>query len=138
MVQSGLIFRCQRALARRGEPVCRGACSLWGWGTAGIIEGIPAIGKYAPTGARSVAAYLEYWRAEMHLGGAPSSQNQQIAVIARRAGRAPEDVAELLRIASAAAQQLGVPAAQATHIIRELSRLKHQMQRTVRGTYGNR
>lgn len=106
-----------------------------------IVEHAEALGNLhyrAGTGARSVAAYLEYWRAEMHLGGAPSSQNQQIGVIARRAGRAPEDVAELLRIASAAAQQLGVPAAQATHIIRELSRLKHQMQRTVRGTYGNR
>jgi len=101
-----------------------------------IVEHAEALGNLhyrAGTGARSVAAYLEYWRAEMHLRGGASSQKVQLAAIARRAGRTPEEVVELLRIAAVAAQQLGVPAAQATHIIRELSRLKHQTQRTVRG-----
>ena len=36
----------------------------------------------AGTGARSVAAYLEYWRAELHLGGPQASEKQRLAVIA--------------------------------------------------------
>jgi hypothetical protein len=106
-----------------------------------IVEHAEALGNLhfrAGTGARSVATYLEYWRAEMRLGGAPTSQRQQIAVLARRTGRDPEEVAQLLRAAANAAQQLGVSAAQATHIIRELSRLKQQIQRTARGTHANR
>ncbi len=107
-----------------------------------IVEHAEALGNLhyrAGTGARSVAAYLEYWRAEMRLGGAASSQKQQIAIIARRAGRDPAEVAQLLHSATHAAQQLGVSAAQATQIIRELSVIKHQTQRrTARGTHGNK
>jgi hypothetical protein len=104
------------------------------------VEHAEALGNLhfrAGTGARAVAAYLEYWRAEMHLAGAASTQQHQIAVIARRAGSEPHDVAQLLRVASAVAQQQGVTAAQATHIIRELSQIKHKTQSTARGTHGN-
>ncbi len=105
-----------------------------------IVEHAEALGNLhfrAGTGARAVAAYLEYWRAEMHLAGAESTQQHQIAVIARRAGSEPHDVEQLLRVASAVAQQQGVAAAQAAHIIRELSRIKHKTQSTARGTHGN-
>jgi hypothetical protein len=103
-----------------------------------IVEHAEALGNLhfrTGTGGRSVAAYLEYWRAEMHLGGAAASQQRQIAVIARRAGRDPAEVAQLLHRANLAAGH--VPAAQAAHIIRELSRLKNQTQRPARGPHGN-
>lgn len=94
-----------------------------------IVEHAEALGNWhfrSGTGARAVAAYLELWRAEMHLGGAAARQKQQLAVIARRAGRDPDEVAQLVRRATAAAQQTEVTAAQAAHIIRELSGLRNQ------------
>lgn len=104
-----------------------------------IVEHAEALGNLhyrAGTGSRAVAAYLDWFRGEVRLGGA-GNPREQIRQLAFRAGRDPDEVHRLIQEASLVAQQAGTPAARATMIIRELSRLRRQLQRTARGTHAD-
>jgi hypothetical protein len=92
----------------------------------------------AGTGGRSLAAYLEFLRLEWRMPppGAPTAR-EWLARLARKAGREPDAVARLLAEAVQAAGQPRLARGRAAELVRDLARLKEDVDRHTRGDHGH-
>lgn len=96
-----------------------------------IVEHAEALGNLhyrADAGGHAVTAYLEWWRHELHLQGGYQNQSALIARLAHLSKRDPAEIARLLQDAARVAHA-PIPAARATAMIRELSRLRQLLTR---------
>ncbi len=96
-----------------------------------IVEHAEALGNLqyrAGSAGHAVAAYLDWWRHELHLQGGHQSQAELISRLAHLSRREPAQIAQLLQDASRAAET-GMSSARATVMIRELSRLRQRLTR---------